>query len=110
AASLVAGDMPAKFNRSRRLVADQQRHRSLGDPQPPDPGDGQRLPRRPRVVSGSDKSQLMLGDREDSLRRLRERAADVRRKPAAASLGSKLAASAKTTPRIPPSHGPISPH
>jgi hypothetical protein len=102
---------PAKFTRSRGpLVADEQRDRSLGDPQTPDAGDSERLPCRARIVSGSDKSQLALRDAEDFLSCRRERAAMSGESHADASFGSKPAPSANTTPRISPSHKPISPH
>jgi hypothetical protein len=114
----VQGGRRRSFSRSRRpLVADQQRDRPCGDPVRADAENRERLSRRARVVSGSDKSQLPLGDREDVLRRRREQAAVVGSRPptsgenhADASLGSKLATSANTTPRISPSHKPINPH
>ena len=73
---------PAKFTRSRGpLVADEERDRPLADPRSPDAENRERLPRRAGVMAGPDKSQLALRDRQHFLRRRRERAADVRRKP-----------------------------
>src|SRR5208337_551291 len=102
--------MPAKFPRSRGpLVADQQRHRSLGDPRPPDASDGEHPPGRTRIEA-PDEAQLALRDREDFRRAppgggpptSGESHADV-------SPGSKLAASANTTPRISPPDQPMKP-
>jgi hypothetical protein len=108
---LVAGDMPAKFIRSRRpLVADQQRNRLRGDPVRTDLGDGERLTRRGGVMAGLTKRNWRWAT-------LRTSCAVVGNVPpmsgeshAEASLGSKLAASANTMPRISPSRKPISPH